>query len=80
VTAYGTCTTSNGVLWAQDVRVSSDGGDIYLLYDADAGALVSVSTLAGASADGGTLEEDYGTCANGLGTITCENIAYSCKR
>jgi hypothetical protein len=80
VTGYGTCTTPDGQLWANDV-VASDalGNTLYLLYDPSSGQLVSVSTLG--PGDSPTQEKDYGTCGQSAGIVRCAApVLFTCDR
>jgi len=79
VTGYGTCTTPGGQPWATDVKASDAlGNELYLLYDPTSGRLLSVSTIA--PGDSGTGEQDYGTCGEGTGIVTCAGVLFTCDR
>jgi hypothetical protein len=80
VTGYGTCLTPAGEPWAIDVKASDTHGNVlYVLYDPTSGELLSVSTIA--LGDGGTGEQDYGTCGQNTGIVTCQPAApFTCDR
>ncbi len=80
VTGYGTCTTPDGRLWANDVEASDAlGNTLYLLYDPSSGELVSVSALG--PGDGATGEQDYGTCGQSAGIVSCSGpLLFTCDR
>ncbi len=75
VRGFGTCSTSNGAIWAEAVEASdATGGALWVLYDPTTGQLVNVSTLDPSATDGGTSETDYGSCAQHSGIVSC-NLA-----
>ena len=79
VTGYGNCTTPAGEPWAIDVKASDAlGHDLYLLYDPTSGELLSVSTFG--PGDAGTGEQDYGTCGESTGIVTCSAVRFTCNR
>jgi hypothetical protein len=79
VTGYGNCTTPAGEPWAIDVKASDAlGHDLYLLYDPTSGELLSVSTFG--PGDAGTGEQDYGTCGESTGIVTCSAVRFTCAR
>jgi hypothetical protein len=79
VTGYGTCVTPAGEPWAIDVKASdAHGNELYVLYDPTTSQLLSVSTLA--PGDSGTGEQDYGTCGENTGIVTCSSVVFACDR
>jgi hypothetical protein len=79
VTGYGVCTTPAGQVWANDVKASdAHGNELYLLYDPATGQLLSVSTRG--PGDSGAGEEDYGTCGENSGIVTCSGVVFACDR
>jgi len=79
VTGYGMCLTPGGQPWALDVKATdAQGNTLYVLYDPVTAQLLSVSTLG--PGDSGTGEQDYGTCGENTGIVTCSGVVFTCDR